>query len=745
VQGLRADLYRLVLAIGSIACLTTCTSHNAVGPNGQKIISITPASDTIEEGSTIFVRAGFEPNAEYGWAVDNTGVVLLFVPDPTDGAHAAVIGDAPGTVVVTVYARDIDTHDSIGKGSTTVTVLRAIVREVQISPASPSIAARGTIQFRATPYGDGLDPLSTSAHGRATWTLADPSLGTIDANGLFTADPNAPVGAQAIVQADIEGIVATSTIRIIAGSVFPLTVAASELILAPGQSGTATATVDRGQYTPAVTFTVIGLPDGLSGTVGPNPLPVGSGSAVVTVKVDPGFASGGVFHAVVEGLGTDGAVQTAPLTVIVSPAQGFTLAVDPGLVVIPDGSTGSASVRVIRGGFFGSVSLSGSAPGGITASFTPPSVTNTGTTSICTIHVPTSLAPGTYLLTITGTSPGAASRQTDLYINVTPSGFTLHLSHDTLHMVLGSLGTDSLAVTPIVNGFTGPVTMTADPGGLCFFTPNPVPTPGTLTGYTVVTCSPLSLGTYPVTLTGTAPSGLPATTLLTVIVEAPSSELSLAVSPVTATVQQGTTAITTPIRVGIHVVHTGYVGPVTVDQSSANNRVTVLPRSISLAPGVSDSAFTVDVSAIDAVVDTIPVTVFASGRNGLDSANARFVVTVQPYGGTFDVAITLVTDVGGLDPVFQMTAVTQVTVAIQPDSTFLISGAPSPPWATLLINFINTNGNYTGDVIGTFQNQPVNYSTSGRIASDVIDFNLSVRYPWPSGQTVTYHGHGTRH
>ena len=87
-------------------------------------------------------------------------------------------------------------------------------------------------------------------------------------------------------------------------------------------------------------------------------------------------------------------------------APDFSLSATPGSQTVLQG--GSASYMVSASSlnaFTGSVSLSASgAPSGVSIGFTPTSVTADSGSSTMTVNVASNTAPGTYTLTITGTS-----------------------------------------------------------------------------------------------------------------------------------------------------------------------------------------------------------------------------------------------------------------------------------------------------------------------------------------------------
>jgi hypothetical protein len=91
------------------------------------------------------------------------------------------------------------------------------------------------------------------------------------------------------------------------------------------------------------------------------------------------------------------------------PAADFGVAVTPASASVPPGGRATFSIAVdVQGGFAGAVGLRASgAPSGTTAAISPTSVTGPGTATL-TVTVPANAVPGSFALTVTGTS-GARS------------------------------------------------------------------------------------------------------------------------------------------------------------------------------------------------------------------------------------------------------------------------------------------------------------------------------------------------
>ena len=102
------------------------------------------------------------------------------------------------------------------------------------------------------------------------------------------------------------------------------------------------------------------------------------------------------------------------------PIVALGLSRSPSALTIAPGASGTTTVTLTRTNFTGAVTLSLSgAPGGVTGAFSP--AAPTGTSSTLTVNVGSLVAPGTYPLTINGTST-AGPRSTKLTLTVGTAG-----------------------------------------------------------------------------------------------------------------------------------------------------------------------------------------------------------------------------------------------------------------------------------------------------------------------------------
>jgi subtilisin family serine protease len=258
---------------------------------------------------------------------------------------------------------------------------------------------------------------------------------------------------------------------------------------------------------------------------------------------------------------------------------------DFSLAASPPAASGPASytVSVInRNAFAGDVALSVSGlPDGQT-SFDPPTVLGDGTAQL-TVTPAVSLPPGTYPLTITGTS-GTLTRTTSVTVVVPkPPDFSLVATPATRTVTAGGTGTYTATVGAL-NGFTDTVGLSLsglpETVGTAAFSEPAVPVAGN-SQLTITTATTAPAGSYPLTITGASGA---TTHTATVTLVVPVQDFTLSASPSTATVTRGQTAT--------YMVSTTATGPftATVTLSStgtpAGATPTFIPNQIA-TPGSS--------------------------------------------------------------------------------------------------------------------------------------------------------------
>ena len=187
-----------------------------------------------------------------------------------------------------------------------------------------------------------------------------------------------------------------------------------------------------------------------------------------------------------------------------SSTPGFSLSASPSSLSVAQGSSGTTTITsTVTDGFDSAIALSASGmPTGVTAGFSPSSITGAGTSTL-TFTVASSTAAGTYNITVTGTSGTTENTTVSLTVTGTTPSFTITATPSTRTVGRSSSTTYTITIAA-VSGFTGTVSLSVS--GLPSrstgtFNPSSVSTSGTST-LTIKTQSRTTEKTYTLTITG---------------------------------------------------------------------------------------------------------------------------------------------------------------------------------------------------------------------------------------------------
>lgn len=186
----------------------------------------------------------------------------------------------------------------------------------------------------------------------------------------------------------------------------------------------------------------------------------------------------------------------------------FSVSASPGSQSVTPG--GKASYTVSLGalnGFSGTVSLAASGlPSGATASFSPPSISGSGSSTL-NISTSSSTAAGSFTITLAGTSGSLShTASVSLTVNATPKpDFSVSVTPASQSVTAGS-GASYTVSAPPVNGFGGTVSLSLQglpSGATASFNPSSLNGSGVST-LNVSTASSTPAGSFTLTLTGTS-------------------------------------------------------------------------------------------------------------------------------------------------------------------------------------------------------------------------------------------------
>jgi len=267
-------------------------------------------------------------------------------------------------------------------------------------------------------------------------------------------------------------------------------------------------------------------------------------------------------------------------------APDFTVTASPSSVTVAPGDTATYTVDVAgSNGFAGDVSLSVAGLPGSSASatFTPPVVAGGSGTAQLTVATAAGIAPGSYPLTISGSSGATTRTATATLLVPPPPDFGITVTPSSLTVVAGTAGTGTVGVSSL-NGFTGDVSLSLTglpPAvGTAAFAPAVVSGAGTAQ-LSISTLASAPAGSYPLTVTGTSGATSHSAALTLVV---PAGDFALSVSPATRTIYRGQS---TTYTVTVSSVN-GFAGAVTLSVTGKPSGSTAtLSRNPVAAPGTS--------------------------------------------------------------------------------------------------------------------------------------------------------------
>lgn len=541
------------------------------------------------------------------------------------------------------------------------------------TPSSLTVrrGASGTVTIGITRTGTLADPVALTVTGLPTGVAAafSPASATGASSVLtLSVSSTAVGGTYPLTVTGTSGTLRrTAAVSLTVSTVTidpPLvTITPSTLSVTRGASATATLTFARPTgYTGPISCSASGIPAGV--TVAFNPVSTTATSSTLTFTASSAATVGTSLVTVTCTAGT--VTGSAGVTLTVVDAAGFGLTAAPATLSVVRGASGTSTITITRtGGFTGTVTLSASgAPAGVSASFTPASVT--GTSSVLTLTVSGTTTPGTYPVTVTGTS-GTLSRMALVTLSIPQDdlpSFTFTITPGSSSLPRGGSVTATLSFVRI--NFTSPIACTAVglPSGVtAAFSPT-----STTANSSVVTFSASTAATLGAANVAIACSGNNVTRSVPValtVVEAPGFTLSA--SPATLNVAQASsgTSTVTITRTG------GFTGAVSFSASGLPAGVTA-----TFAPASTTGASTVATFAASSTAAAGTTNVTITGTSGTLVGNVTVALTVTPGSTAGVVTATPVVSANSpwynelqvkLDNTATLTAATvTITVAVTP-------------------------------------------------------------------------------
>jgi uncharacterized membrane protein len=302
--------------------------------------------------------------------------------------------------------------------------------------------------------------------------------------------------------------------------------------------------------------------------------------------------------------------------------------------VTPGGTAATIPITINKpASFTGSVTLTATAPSGLTAFLAPSVLSGAVSTSTLTITAAPTLTPGSYNVTVTasGTGVTTSSIVATVVVNAPPPPptFTVAATQTAFTIQAGLEATTAVTITR-ENGYDQPVTLavTGGPVGVgASFSPTSVT--GTTSTMTLAVTPVVAPGTYNLVLRANG-AGVAERTIPLTLTVTPAGSFGLTAAPAALTIVAGQSASST-----ITITRTeGYAGAVALTSTGAPTGVAVSFAPTSVTTGVATSQMTV---VVDATVTAGSHTITVRG-NGPNVSEQTTTVALTITAGSFTIA-----------------------------------------------------------------------------------------------------------
>ena len=469
----------------------------------ERVGSFTAPVQMSIEGLPEGVEASFSPNPVLAGQTSVTLSLLASLQTPT-GVYSFTVRAQGGSI-----SREAQIQLTIGTATPDF--------NIQLSVSSASIVRGGSasLQVSLTRIGNFQDAVSLGLEGApsgVTAEFAPPTLSGQQSISMLTlrAGASAATGTFTLTVVATSGSIrrtAQLNLTVAIAPDFILSLSSSDITLTRGSQTTLTLTLTRiGGFAQPVTLSISGLPAGVTALFNPSTIPGSQNSAALTLQVSVS-ASLGVSTLTIRGTG-DGLTRSANLTLRVTETPDFSLSVEPTNLVVQQGGSVSATVRITRVGSFAetvALSLQG-APAGVSASFTPSSLAPGQGSATLTLQAAAQATPGVYQLTVVGMASITRTARLTLEVRIPPD-FLIALNPSSVSVAQGGTATVRVTISAI-GGFNEAVALSATnlPQGVsASFNPSSI-RPGEESQLTLPVGTQVPSGGYTLTIQGTAGS-----------------------------------------------------------------------------------------------------------------------------------------------------------------------------------------------------------------------------------------------
>jgi uncharacterized membrane protein len=390
--------FDMVTGLGSVDA-TALVNHwqEGVATSGFQLVATSPTMSIVPGANTtasftLKMNSGSSSAVQFSVTGLPAGVTSSFAPASlaTSGNTTLTIS-ATASAVSGVYAvKVIGTSGATSSSaSVSLTVLTAPSLSLSVSASSLDVAAGASksLTLSTTRGGSFNAAVTLSVAGAAKGITVTLSPTKIAAPGggsstlTATVASTVAVGTYAVNVTVIGGGITKTTLvalNVLPAPSFSLALGPSPLSIAPGATGTVTATtIGNATFNSAISLKVTGLPKGATASMGTISAP-GSGSGVLSISVGSAVAPGKYTLTVTA---TGGGVSKSAALALQAP--GISVSVGAASIKLKRGS--STSVRVsstVLGGFSAQVAFSVQGlPADVSATFSPDTLPSPGSGS----------------------------------------------------------------------------------------------------------------------------------------------------------------------------------------------------------------------------------------------------------------------------------------------------------------------------------------------------------------------------
>src|SRR3984893_5850889 len=515
VSSTTVNVYGLLRTSVPDFTIAVSPGNNAATPGGSAAYTVSTTSLFGFSDNVSLSISGLPSGATASWSstsIPTPGSATLTVATSTStpvGTYTLTITGTDGSLAHSATANFLVSTTTRGSGAISIDFVGSSTTAMAASEVA-GVVPKSNWNDASGANGNGLalvDETGTATGATVTWT----------ASSLHSVPITETAGNFRMMRGYLD-TANQNAIVTVAG--LPTNSAGYDIyVYADGSNGTATRTGTYRISGAGITTTSINLTDAantnFSGTFvqannsNGNYVKFTINATSFTLTAIPGTASDGVRRAPVNG------IQIIPH----STTSDFSISASPSSQTVTAGNSTTYTVTIgALNGFTGTVTLGASGlPTGATASFSPATISGSGTSTL-TVTTASTTPAGTSTVTITGTSGSLTHSTTTSLVVSAASDFSISVSPSSQTVTAGNSTTYTVTIGAL-NGFTGTVALGASglpTGATASFSPATISNSGTST-LTVTTASTTPAGTSTLTITGTSGSLTHSTTTSLVV------------------------------------------------------------------------------------------------------------------------------------------------------------------------------------------------------------------------------------